>query len=162
MTDWFPIGKKSPGFTHGRIKAVLSSGDQACRRIWVNIPRSKLRRAANALLGNGNILVSVCLSVSGLNSAGALQQRLLIIRRLLLLLLLLWRRRRGLRRRSHHGIGHRGHAGAVIGRHVHGHSRLRCVVSSRSLVHVLSVHPAAVKKIRVNIETQPVQTVRSR
>lgn len=104
----------------------------------------------------------------GLNSAGALQQRLLIIRCLLLLL----RKLRSLLRGSNHGIGRRGHARVVIGRHIHGHSCLRCVMSSSSLVHVLSVHTAAGGRRRgkkekkkksgaVNIETQPEPTVRN-
>lgn len=69
------------------------------------------------------------------------QQRLLIIRRLLLLLR--QRRLRSLVGGGNHGVGRGGHAGVVIGRHIHGHSCRRCVMSSSSLVHVLSVHAAA-------------------
>lgn len=51
------------------------------------------------------------------------------------------------------GVGDRGHVGVVIGRHVHGHARLRWVRSSRCLVHVLSVHGSAGKeKTNVTLE----------
>lgn len=77
-----------------------------------------------------------------------LQQGLLIIRRLLLMLmlrLLMVLMLRSLVEGRSHGIGPGRHGGVMIGRHVHGHACLRRVQSSSGLVHVLSVHTAAVE-----------------
>lgn len=68
-----------------------------------------------------------------------LQKRLLIICCLLLLLL------RSLVRGSCYRIGHRRHAGVVVGWHIHGHACLRWVRSSCGLAHVRSVQTTAVK-----------------
>lgn len=55
IPDW----KEKSWFSHSTIKLCSAQVIRHAEKVWVNISGSKLRSAANTLLGNGNILVSV-------------------------------------------------------------------------------------------------------
>lgn len=57
IPDW----TEKSWFSHSTIKLCLAQVIRHAEKVRVDIPRSQLRSAAKALLGNGNVLVFVCL-----------------------------------------------------------------------------------------------------